>query len=412
MKIYLVGGAVRDKLLGYPVKERDWVVVGATPEQLLKQGYQQVGRDFPVFLHPKTKEEYALARTERKSAPGYYGFDCDFNQNVSLEDDLLRRDLTINAMAEDEKGQIIDPFKGYADLQNKILRHVSPAFVEDPVRVLRLARFAARFHHLGFKLADETKALMYKMVKQGELAHLVPERVWQELQRSLEEKNPEVFIQTLRSCGALQVVLPEIDALFGVPNPPNHHPEIDSGVHTLMVLQAAVELSVDSLVRFGALVHDLGKATTAMEEWPKHHGHEERGVEIIESLCKRLRIPADYRKFAVMVSRYHLKIHRLFELKAETIVKVLEQTDAFRRPKLFENLVLACEADSQGRGRKIDYKQAPQWLFVLFECAKVSSQNLIEQGFQGEAIKHEIHKRRVACVELILNSWKQYEKQK
>lgn len=411
MKIYLVGGAVRDQLLGYPLKEQDWVVVGASPEQLLKQGYQQVGRDFPVFLHPLTREEYALARTERKSAPGYYGFVCDFDQTVSLEEDLLRRDLTINAMAQDEKGQLIDPYQGYADLQAKILRHVSPAFAEDPVRVLRVARFAARYHHLGFKLAEETRALMYKMVKQGELAHLVAERVWQEWQRSLGEKNPEIFIRTLRSCGALKIVLPELDDLFGIPNPYNHHPEVDSGVHSLMVLQVAVELSTDPMLRFAALVHDLGKAATPMQEWPKHHGHEERGVEIIESLCKRLRIPADYRKFAVMVSRCHLKIHRLLELKAATIVTILEQTDAFRRPKLFENLVLVCEADAQGRGRKIDYKQARQWLYVLMECAKLSPKNLIEQGFQGEEIKKELHKRRVACVKLILNSWEQHEKQ-
>ncbi len=411
MKIYLVGGAVRDKLLGLPVKERDWVIVGATPEQLQKQGYQQVGRDFPVFLHPKTKEEYALARTERKSAPGYYGFDCDFNQNVSLEEDLLRRDLTINAMAEDENGQLIDPYNGYKDLQSKILRHVSPAFSEDPVRVLRIARFAARYHHLGFLLANETRSLMYKMAKQGELGHLVSERVWQEWQRSLEEKNPEIFIQILRSCGGLKIILPEIDVLFGVPNPPNHHPEVDSGVHSLMVLEAACALTQDPIVRFAALVHDLGKGATPMVKWPKHHGHEELGVELIESLCKRLRIPVDYRKFAVMVSRFHLKIHRLFELKASTIVKILDQTDAFRRPALFEKLLLACEADSQGRGKKIDYRQAPGWLYVLRECAKVQAQTLIEQGYQGEAIKEALHQRRVACVELILNSWKQHEKQ-
>ncbi|MBA2656679.1 MAG: multifunctional CCA addition/repair protein [Tatlockia sp.] len=412
MKIYLVGGAVRDKLLGFPIKERDWVVVGANPELLLQLGYQQVGRDFPVFLHPQTREEYALARTERKTAPGYYGFACDFNQNVTLEEDLLRRDLTINAMAEDEKGQLIDPYHGFEDLKNKILRHVSDAFCEDPVRVLRLARFAARYYHLGFRLANETRSLMYKMVKQGDLSHLVPERVWQEWQRSLEEKNPEIFIQTLRSCDALRIILPEINNLFGIPNPPNHHPEIDSGIHTLLVLEAAVELSEDPVLRFGALVHDLGKAETPMQDWPKHYGHEEQGVTIIESLSQRLRIPADYRKFAVMVSRYHLKIHRLFELKAETIVNTLEQTDAFRRPNLFEKLVLACEADSQGRGAKIDYQQASSWFFVLQECAKVSPQRLIEQGYQGEAIKNELHQRRVACVTLILNSWKTNEKQK
>jgi tRNA nucleotidyltransferase (CCA-adding enzyme) len=406
MKVYLVGGAVRDQLLGYPISERDWVVVGATPEQLRQQGYQQVGRDFPVFLHPLTKEEYALARTERKSAPGYYGFQCDFNQNVTLKEDLLRRDLTINAMAMDENGQLIDPFKGEADLHAKILRHVSEAFVEDPVRVLRVARFAARYYHLGFKLADETRALMYTMVIRHELKHLVAERVWQEWQRGLTEKNPEIFISTLRGCGALKVILPEIDALFGVPNAKQYHPEVDSGVHSLQVLQAVVKLSEDPVVRFAALVHDLGKAATPIADWPRHHGHEERGVPIIESLCERLRIPAEYRKFAVIVSRYHLDIQRLFAMRAKSIVKILEQTDAFRRPKQFEKLLLVCEADMEGRGRKMDGKLTSQWCSVFTECAKVSAQALIEQGLQGEAIKEALHQRRVACVDLILNSWK------
>lgn len=411
MKIFLVGGAVRDQLLGYPVKERDWVVVGATPEQLIEQGFQQVGRDFPVFLHPSTREEYALARTERKAAPGYYGFNCNFNKKVSLEEDLLRRDLTINAMAMDNENKLIDPYNGYADLQAKILRHVSPAFIEDPVRVLRVARFAARYHHLGFKLAEETRVLMYQMVIRGELAYLVAERVWQEWQRSLEEKNPEIFIKILRACGALKVILPELDRLFGVPNPRQYHPEIDSGVHSLMVLEAAVKLTPDPIVRFGALVHDLGKGMTPIQEWPKHHGHEELGVEQIDSLCKRLRIPADYRKFAIRVSRYHLKIHRILELRATTIVKVLEQTDAFRRPGLFEKLILACEADAQGCSREINYMQASKWLYILAECAKVSPKRLVEQGFQGKAIKEVLYQQRVACVGLILNFWMQHEKQ-
>lgn len=410
MKVYLVGGAVRDQLLGYPVREKDWVVVGATAEQLKQKGFQQVGKDFPVFLHPETREEYALARTERKSAPGYYGFECNFSPDVTLEEDLLRRDLTINAMAMDEKGELIDPYQGHADLQARRLRHVSPAFSEDPVRVLRLARFAARYHHLGFKLADETRALMYGMVKRGELAHLVAERVWQEWFRSLDEKNPEVFIATLRACGALEVILPELDNLFGIPNSRHYHPEVDSGVHTLMVLQAAVELSSDAMIRFAALMHDLGKAATPPQEWPRQHGHEERGVPLIESLCKRLRIPADYRKFAVMVSRMHLNIHRLFELRPQTAVKILEQADAFRRPQLFEKLLIVCEADSQGRGLRVDYKQAGLWRYLLTECSKISAQILIEQGYQGEAIKEALHQRRVACADLILNSWKQHEK--
>ncbi len=410
MNVYLVGGAVRDRLLGYPVKEQDWVVVGATPEILLQQGYQQVGRDFPVFLHPNTREEYALARTERKSAPGYHGFVCDFNPLVTLEDDLARRDLTINAMAMDTDGKIIDPYHGQCDLQAKLLRHVSPAFVEDPVRVLRVARFAARYYHLGFKLADETRSLMYEMVKKGELKHLIAERAWQEWQRSLEERNPEVFIHTLRSCGALYVVLPELDALFGIPNKPNYHPEIDSGVHSLMVLKSAVDMSSDPIIRFGALVHDLGKACTSMVEWPSHHGHEELGLVVIEHLCQRLRIPTDYRKFACLVSKYHLMIHRLFELRASTIVKLFEQTDAFRRRERFEQLLVVCEADAQGTGRKIDYKQAKHWQELLDQCAKISPQTLIDQGQQGEAIKLGLHQLRVACVKGIINLWEQHEK--
>ncbi len=406
MNVYLVGGAVRDRLLGYPVKERDWVVVGANPQTLLKQGYQQVGRDFPVFLHPTTREEYALARTERKMGTGYYGFVCDFNPKVSLAEDLARRDLTINAMAMDAEGNLIDPYHGQDDLKNRILRHVSEAFIEDPVRVLRVARFAARYHHLGFKLADETRALMYAMVKRGELVHLVAERVWQECQKSLQERNPEVFITTLRWCGALKVVLPEIEALFGVPNTHHYHPEIDSGIHTLMVLQAAVVLSDDPIIRFAALVHDLGKACTPMEEWPSHHGHEERGVFVIESLCQRLRIPADYRNLAVMVSRAHLNIHRLFELRPTTIVKLLEQTDAFRRPGRFLQLLIVCQADAFGTGRTIEYPQAQYWRVLLEDCAKINAKTLIAQGHQGEAIALGLHQLRVACVERTIKLWK------
>lgn len=410
MKVYLVGGAVRDQLLGITVKERDWVVVGETAEHLLQQKFKQVGRDFPVFLHPHTGEEYALARKERKLAPGYYGFDCDFNSSVTLEEDLARRDLTINAMALDEDQNLIDPYGGQKDLANKILRHVSPAFIEDPVRVLRVARFAARFHHLGFRLANETRCLMYSMVKNGELSHLVPERVWQEFQKSLTEKNPEQFILILRSCDALKIILPEINALFGVPNPQKYHKEIDSGVHTLLVLQASVTLSHDPITRFAALVHDLGKALTNESKWPKHYGHEEKGVALIESLCSRLRIPNEYRILATQVSRYHLTIHRLNELRASTIVKMLEQTDAFRRPKLFHNLLLACQADAMGCGRTIDYLQTAQWSTLLTECANISPKELIARGFQGQAIKDALHQQRVACVDKILTTWKINEK--
>lgn len=398
MKAYLVGGAVRDQLLGYPVKERDWVVVGSTPDDLIKQGFQKVGRDFPVFLHPVTREEYALARTERKMGRGYYGFACDFNPDVTLEDDLARRDLTINAMAMDEKGELFDPYHGSRDLHARVLRHVSPAFAEDPVRVLRVARFAARYHHLGFKLADETRALMYNMVQRDELAYLVAERVWQEWQRSLQEKNPEVFITLLRSCGALNVVIPELDALFGVPNTAHYHPEIDSGIHTLMVLRQAVILSDDSMVRFAALVHDLGKASTPITEWPSHRGHELSGLPIIEALCHRLRIPVDYRKFSLMVSRFHLTIHRLDELRASTIVRTLEQTDAFRRPELFEKLLLVCEADARGVGREVDYPQANDWRMILMECNKITAKTLVQEGYEGEAIKIGLHERRVAII--------------
>ena len=410
MKTYLVGGAVRDQLLNYPIKERDWVVVGSSPDELIKQGYIQVGRDFPVFLHPKTREEYALARTERKMGTGYYGFSCDYNPHVTLEEDLARRDLTINAIAMDSHGNIIDPYYGQEDLRAKLLRHVSPAFVEDPVRVLRVARFAARYYHLGFTLADETRRLMYEMVKRGELEHLVPERAWQELQRGLEEKNPEQFIQTLRASGALRVVLPEIDRLFGVPNAPCYHPEIDSGIHTLQVLEAAVVLSDDPVLRFAALVHDLGKAYTAIKIWPSHQGHEERGLAIIEGLCLRLRVPAQYRKFALLVCRFHLKIHRLLALTAETIVDVLEQTDAFRRKELFENLLVVCEADSKGKGLELDYTQAMRWRFLRDECAKISAQFLIEEGLQGEAIKLGLHQRRVSCAQHIISAWEKNEK--
>ena len=410
MKVYLVGGAIRDQLLGYPFKERDWVVVGATPEQLCQQGFRQVGSDFPVFLHPETHEEYALARTERKMAPGYHGFICDFNPHITLEDDLARRDLTINAMAMDEEGQIIDPFHGRDDLNSKVLRHVSSAFVEDPVRVLRVARFAARYHHLGFRLADETRALMYAMVKRGELEHLVAERVWQEWQRSLQEKNPEWFISTLRSCGALHVVFPEVDALFGIPNPCHYHPEVDSGVHTLMVLGASVALSTDPVVRFAAMTHDLGKACTPMNVWPAHHGHEEQGLAVIDRMCQRLRIPSDYRTLALLASRFHLNIHRLFELRADTIVRLLEQSDAFRRRPLFEKLLVVCEADAQGKGKRIDYKQARYWREVLDVCVKINPQTLIAKGLQGEAIKMGMHEQRVASVKALISTWKKHEK--
>ncbi len=394
MKIYLVGGAVRDQLLHYPVVERDWVVVGATPQEMFQAGFRQVGRDFPVFLHPKTHEEYALARKERKAGLGYYGFACEFDKTISLEDDLQRRDLTINAIAMDEKGKIIDPYQGIDDIKNKKLRHVSAAFVEDPVRVLRVARFAARFHHLGFTLALETKNLMYEMVRQGELSHLVPERVWQELVRSLGEKNPEIFIRTLRDCGALQIIIPEIDNLFGVPAAPKYHPEIDTGIHTLMVLQTISQKTTDPMTRFAALVHDLGKAQTPIGEWPSHHAHDTLGLPIIEALCLRLRVPVAWRKFAMMVCQHHLNIFRIDILPVETIVTLFEATDAFKKRERFLHLLMVSEAD----GCDMETNRSEKWIQLLDACTEINAKILVAEGYQGVAIKDELHKRRVGLV--------------
>jgi tRNA nucleotidyltransferase (CCA-adding enzyme) len=409
MKTYLVGGAVRDKLLNYPVEEYDWVVVGTTAEVLLKQGYQQVGRDFPVFLHPTTHEEYALARKERKLAPGYYGFACDFSNKVSLEEDLARRDLTINAIAMDEEGNLIDPHHGIDDLKEKKLRHVSSAFSEDPVRLLRIARFAARYHHLGFTIAAETRHLMYQMVKRKEVNHLVPERIWQEWHKSLTERNPEVFITTLRECGALAIIFPEINALFGVPNCPINYLYIDSGLHALNVLKM-INKSQEPMVRFTALVLDLGKALTAITHWPKHHEHKKESSLLIQKLCNRLRIPVSYRKFASMASRYYPIIHRLDDLCAGGIVTLLEQTDAFRQPSSFEKLLMICQADDSARLMARPYLQAEKWRYLLTTCLAVPVANVLAQGYRHEAIKKELHQRRVASVELILNSWKLYDK--
>jgi tRNA nucleotidyltransferase (CCA-adding enzyme) len=349
MQVYLVGGAVRDGLLGIPVKERDWVVVGGTREELLRANFREVGRDFPVFLHPQTHEEYALARLERKVSPGYRGFTVEFGPEVTLEEDLARRDLTINAIAQSPDGTLIDPFGGKADLEARVLRHVSPAFAEDPVRVLRVARFAARFAPLRFRVAAETSALMRGMVDAGEVNALVAERVWQETEKALREPKASEFFRVLRDCGALRPIFPEIDALFGVPQPAEWHPEIDTGLHTLMVLDQAALLSVEPAVRFAALVHDLGKGTTPREEWPRHPGHEARSVALIQALAERLRVPGDYRELAVIVARYHGNVHRAFELKPRTVLEFMERADAFRRPERFAQALLACEADSRGR---------------------------------------------------------------
>jgi tRNA nucleotidyltransferase (CCA-adding enzyme) len=349
MKIYQVGGAVRDKLLGLPVKDRDWVVVGATPDAMLDLGYQQVGSDFPVFLHPHSKEEYALARTERKSGKGYTGFVVHASPEVTLEQDLLRRDLTINAIAMADDGTLVDPYHGLADIAARLLRHVSPAFAEDPLRVLRVARFAARFHHLGFRVAPETLQLMQDIAATGELQQLVPERVWQEWHGALQTKSPQVFFSVLRDSHALGILFPELARLFGVPQPAHFHPEIDTGVHTLMVLEQAAQLSPDPLVRFAALVHDLGKGSTPPALWPAHKGHEEEGAALIDALSLRLRIPNDYRDLGKLVSLYHTRCHKAPGHDADALLVTLEKTDALRRSERFELFLLACEADARGR---------------------------------------------------------------
>jgi tRNA nucleotidyltransferase (CCA-adding enzyme) len=401
MKVYLVGGAVRDRMLGIPGADRDHVVVGATPEQMTALGFKPVGADFPVFLHPETKEEYALARTERKSGHGYKGFTFYCAPDVTLEDDLRRRDLTINAMAEDEEGRLIDPFGGAADLKAGLLRHVSAAFAEDPLRVLRVARFAARFADRGFRVAEETTALMRQIVASGEVDHLVAERVWQELQRALAEAMPARFFEVLRECGALKILFPEIEALFGVPQPPEHHPEIDTGVHTLLVLAAAARLSRDTRVRFAALTHDLGKGTTPPAEWPKHVGHEERGVELVKALCQRLRAPNEYRDLAVLTARYHFHCHRIEELRAGTILETLEALDAFRKPERVDLFALACEADFRGRPgyETRPYPQAGR-LRQAFSAARTVDAGAVAlaSGAGGEAIAERVRQARIAAI--------------
>lgn len=399
-KTYLVGGAIRDLLMGVPVKDRDWVVTGATPADLLAQGFKPVGNDFPVFLHPQTGEEYALARTERKTAKGYHGFLFHTAPDVTLEEDLARRDLTINAMAQDDAGNIIDPYGGQTDLQMHLLRHVSPAFSEDPVRILRVARFAARFAFMGFQVAGETQQLMRSMVAAGEVDTLTPERVWQETVRALSEPNPEQFFLVLRECGALQVLFPEINRLFGVPQPAQHHPEIDCGAHTLLVLQQAVKLSADPEVRFAALTHDLGKGLTPTDILPSHHGHELVSRRLTTELCGRLRVPNRFRELAEHVAAYHGHIHKAGQLRPQTILKVLEATDAFRKPERFEQLLLACEADARGRTGFEDrpYPQAGIFRQALAASQQVDVRKITLQGFQGAQIKDEIHRRRVDMI--------------
>jgi len=407
MHTYLVGGAVRDELLGYPFHEKDWVVVGATVDDMTNAGYQQVGKDFPVFLHPETKEEHALARTERKTAAGYKGFEVHATPDVTLEDDLVRRDLTINAIAKDETGEFIDPYNGIADIKNKILRHVSEAFTEDPVRILRIARFMARYAHLGFTVADETRQLMTKMVAAGEVDALVPERVWQEMQKALSEKTPAAFINTLRDCGALKRIMPELDCLWGVPQPEEHHPEIDTGIHTMMVLEQACKLSDDPQVRFAALVHDLGKGTTPESEWPRHINHEARGADIVKEVCNRMRIPNEFRDLAERTARFHLHYHRALELKPATLVKTLEQLDAFRKPERFEKFLLAAEADARGRPgfENKEYQQGGYFRAALNAAENINIGELREQGFENLALANKIKEARIEAVKNIKNTY-------
>jgi tRNA nucleotidyltransferase (CCA-adding enzyme) len=403
MQVYLVGGAVRDALLGLPVKERDWVVVGGTRDDLLRMQYREVGRDFPVFLHPQSHEEYALARLERKVAPGYRGFTVEFGPDVTLEEDLARRDLTINAIAQAPDGTLIDPHGGQRDLESRTLRHVSDAFIEDPVRVLRVARFAARFAGLGFHVAPETLHLMRQMVERHEVDALVPERVWQESEKALREPKASTFFKVLRECGALRPIYPEIDALFGVPQPPQWHPEIDTGVHTLMVLDEAAALSDDTRVRFAALVHDLGKGTTPPAEWPSHHGHEERSVALIEALASRLRVPGDHRDLAVIVARYHGIVHRAFELRAGTLLEFMERADAFRRPERFEQALLACEADARGRAG-LARNPTPQRAYVLAARAAAAALKPTPEDLEtrnGAKIAERLRQRRLHVLDAL-----------
>ena len=401
---YLVGGAVRDRLLGLPVRERDWVVVGATPEALVRRGFQQVGRDFPVFLHPLTKDEYALARTERKTAPGYRGFQVHAGVEVTLEQDLERRDLTVNALAEAPDGTLIDPFGGRADLDARVLRHVSPAFVEDPVRILRVARFAARFAPLGFSVAPETRALMARMVRDGEVDALVPERVWAELARALAEDRPSLFFEVLRDCGALGRLMPELDRLWGVPQPEKWHPEIDTGVHAMLVLDMSARLSDDLAVRFAALGHDLGKGTTPAEILPSHKGHEERSVALLDGVCERYRVPKRLCELARITARYHGLVHKVAELRAATIADLLDGTDAYRRPERFDQMLIACEADFRGRTgyAERDYPQGVLLRHLHRAALAVDTAAVARETEDRARIPEAIRRARIAAVRAAL----------
>ena len=401
METYLVGGAVRDKLLGLPPGDNDYVVVGSTPEAMLALGFKPVGRDFPVFLHARTGEEHALARTERKSGRGYRGFVVDADPSVSLEEDLGRRDFTINAIAQADDGTLVDPLGGVRDIEARVLRHAGPAFVEDPLRVLRAARFMARFASLGFRVAPETQALMREMARAGELAELVPERVWQELSRALTYAKPSAFLRTLRDCDALAQVLPEVDALYGVPQRADYHPEVDTGLHQELVSDMAARLAPgDAVIGFAALTHDLGKALTPQDVLPKHIGHEHAGLEPMRALCERLKVPTGHRELAVMACREHLNVHRLFELRDSTVLELLSRCDAFRKPERIAQLALVCEADKRGRGgmADTDYPQGPELQRLHAAALAVNARDLATQGLSGTQIGEALAKQRVNAI--------------
>jgi len=420
LNIFLVGGAVRDNLLNRAIKDQDFLVVGTTIEKMLSLGFVQVGKDFPVFLHPETKEEYALARTERKQGKGYTGFVCDASADVTIEEDLLRRDLTINAMAMSSDGTIIDPYNGQKDLNDRILRHVSDAFIEDPLRVLRVARFAARYHSYGFTIAEETMQLMTKLSTSGELENLTAERIWQEMQRSLTDGGdttdinaacPEVFFQVLHQCQALTVLWPELHALWGVPNPAQWHPEICSGIHTMMVLQQAVKLTPNNSnktsIRFAALCHDLGKSITPSEQWPSHRGHEKAGLPLVERICSELKVPTQYKQLALKVCEHHLHCHKAFQLKASTLLRIFNQLDVWRKPDEFDDFILACKADFLGR---LGFENRPypqeQYLKEAVQTARaVTAKAFVEQGLKGLAIKEAMEKARLNAIKTIKHKY-------
>ncbi|MGJ8580713.1 MAG: multifunctional CCA addition/repair protein [Psychromonas sp.] len=406
MQVFLVGGAVRDKLLGIEVKDQDFVVTNSTPDNMLAQGFTQVGKDFPVYLHPVTGEEYALARTERKQGIGYTGFTCYAGEDVTLEDDLGRRDLTINAIAQATDGQLIDPYSGHQDITAKVLRHISPAFSEDPLRVLRVARFAARFAHLDFKIAAETLQLMSEIAVSGELQSLTPERVWVETEKALRTDSPQVYFQVLRDCGALAALFPEIDNLYGVPAPKRWHPEIDTGIHTLMVVEQACLLSDSVAFRFACLVHDLGKALTPESEWPSHKGHGIKGLSVIKKFCKRLKVPNECRDLALLVSEHHTNIHSAFELRASTMVGIMDKCDAWRKPQRFQQMLQCCVADSKGRtGFELLPYPTAHYMWQAFQQALTADiQAIIKQGFQGSEIRNKLQQQRIELVQCFKDS--------